>query len=88
MQSLVGSKIYNPVINGLCFYDSFSTNFYDENLAAGSYKYFLAYKYLYTSVNTINITFGDKGTGCSNLTQFATQQNLVVNLNKIPKTLP
>lgn len=88
-KSLVGSKIYSTVINGLCFYDSFSTNFYDENLVAGSYKYSLAYKYLYTNDNTISITFGDKGGGgCSNLTQFATQQNLVVNLNKIPKILP
>lgn len=86
---LVGTKIFNTLISGQCSFDSFNTNFYDSNLTQGTYKYFIGYKYLYQQDN-LSITFGDKGQSsgsntCTNLSSFSAQQNLIVNLNKIPK---
>ncbi|GEM_PF-1882016 len=86
---LVGTKIFNTLISGLCAFDSFNTNFYDSNLTQGTYKYFIGYKYLYQQ-DDLSITFGDKGQSsgsntCTSLSGFSAQQNLIVNLNKIPK---
>lgn len=89
---LVGSKIFNTIISGQCSFDSYNTNFYDSNLPLGTYKYFIGFKYLYAGTN-LSITFGDHGQNnaggnCTNLSSFTAQQNLIVNLNKIPKILP
>ena len=82
---LVGTKIFSVYTGGTCPFESFNTLFYDENLAAGTYKYYIAYKYLYTGNTNVSITFGDQGSGCSNHSSFSTQQSLIVSLNKIPK---
>lgn len=59
---LVGTKIFNAIISGNCNFDTYSTDFYEENIPSGNYTYFLAYKYLYTD----NVTGDNNTTQASN----------------------